>query len=63
MKWSSSDAVQGIGAGRFALPFVFGMLRTLVANVAEDGMGIASSVVAIGEVKTSSLRLGTITGP
>jgi hypothetical protein len=63
MKWSSSDAVQGMGAGRLALPFVFGILMTLVANVAEDGMGIASSVVAIGEVKTSSLRLGTITGP
>jgi hypothetical protein len=63
MKWSNSDAVQGIGAGRLALPFVFVMLWTLGANVAEDGIGVASSVVAMGEVKTSSLRLGTITGP
>jgi hypothetical protein len=63
IKWSKSEAVHGIGAGRLTLPFNFGTLRTLVANVAEDGMGMASSVVAIGEVNTSSLRLGTITGP
>ena len=63
IKWSNNDAVQGMGAGRLTLPFIFGALGILVAKEAEDGMGIASSVVAIGEVNTSSLRLGTITGP